>query len=59
MRTSFVAFSVLFLLIAALVVAPQPLFGQAFTANLTGVVSDPSGGAVPNATVRVKSVATS
>ena len=46
------------LLIATLIFDPQPAFGQAFISSLTGLVTDPSGGAVPNATVRIKSVAT-
>ena len=32
-------------------VAAVSCFGQAFTANLTGVLSDASGGVIPNATV--------
>jgi hypothetical protein len=33
--------------------------GQTYTANLTGVVSDPSGGAVPGVAVKLENVATS
>jgi hypothetical protein len=56
----FLAASVLCgLSIATLFFVPQPAFSQAFTSSLTGLVTDPSGGAVPNAAVRIKSVATS
>ena len=59
MRIIFAAVVSRALLIAILIFAPHPAFGQAFTSSLTGLVTDPSGGAVPNATVRIKSVATS
>ena len=34
------------------------LFGQAFTASLTGVVTDPNQAAVPNATIKIRNTAT-
>jgi hypothetical protein len=46
-------------LILVLLVAAQAAFPQAFTSSLTGLITDPSGGAVPNATVRLKNTATS
>jgi hypothetical protein len=39
-------------------VAAIDCFGQAFTANLTGVVTDPSGAAIPGGAVRIRNTAT-
>src|SRR6266508_4405548 len=38
--------------------AGRPVFGQAFTASLTGTVTDPNGALVPGATVTTKSTST-
>src|SRR5262245_30444314 len=38
--------------------AAAALLSQTFTANLTGVVTDPAGGAIPEATVRLENTAT-
>jgi hypothetical protein len=46
------------LLIALIGLLSINLFGQAETAQITGTVYDPSGAAIPNATVTVKSVDT-
>src|SRR5207248_2371450 len=35
-----------------------PCLGQTFTANLTGVVTDPAGADIPNVTIKVENVAT-
>ncbi len=35
-----------------------PCFGQAFTANLTGLITDPSSGVVPHAKVELANTAT-
>lgn len=45
-------------LAAVLLAGTAPCFGQAFTANLTGLVSDPSGAAIPGATVKITNTAT-
>ena len=44
---------------AVLFVASSLAFGQVNTASLTGLVTDPSGAAVPNATVKAIESATS
>ena len=36
----------------------SPLLGQTFTANLTGVVSDPAGADIPNVRVKLENMAT-
>ncbi|MEO7142564.1 MAG: carboxypeptidase-like regulatory domain-containing protein, partial [Bryobacteraceae bacterium] len=41
-----------------LILGTSPAFGQAFTANLTGVLSDPSGGVIPGATVLLTNTST-
>jgi hypothetical protein len=46
------------LLIAAALFSAHACFGQAFTANLTGVVTDATGGAIPAVTVTLKNTAT-
>ena len=42
------------ILALALVLAPSSLFPQAITANVVGTITDPSGAAVPHATVVVR-----
>ncbi|HWF38922.1 MAG TPA: carboxypeptidase regulatory-like domain-containing protein [Candidatus Acidoferrales bacterium] len=42
-----------------LLCSSQPMFGQVETGTITGVVRDPSGGLVPNATVTATNAATS
>src|ERR1051326_5720260 len=37
---------------------PTALFGQAFTANLTGIVKDQNGGVVPNVVVKLTNTGT-
>ena len=47
------------LVLFAFTVMDQPrCFGQAFSANLTGLVTDPAGAAVPGITVKVTNTAT-
>lgn len=46
------------ILIAGLALAPRPCHGQAFTASLTGLVSDPAGAVVPDVTVKLRNAAT-
>ena len=41
-------------LLLALVLASSPLFSQAITANVVGTITDPSGAAVPGATVVIR-----
>ncbi len=41
-------------LLLALVLASSPLFSQAITANVVGTITDPSGAAVPGATVFIR-----
>jgi hypothetical protein len=43
---------------ATVALSALPLFGQAFTANLTGLVTDASGSAIPSVSVKIKNVAT-
>ena len=54
-RARLVAF---FLLLTSLLGVNLPCFGQAFTASLTGVFTDPSGAVVPEARVQLTSAAT-
>src|SRR5439155_15799646 len=42
------------LLALVLALAPSSLFSQAITANVVGTITDPSGAAVPHATVVVR-----
>jgi hypothetical protein len=41
-----------------LLAAGRPCFGQAFTANLTGVATDPAGSVIPGVVVKLKNTAT-
>ncbi|MEO7142027.1 MAG: carboxypeptidase regulatory-like domain-containing protein, partial [Bryobacteraceae bacterium] len=45
------------ILIVLATAAALSCFGQAFTANLTGTVSDPKGGAMPQVTIKIRNVA--
>lgn len=42
------------LLATALMLAASPVFPQATTANVTGVITDPSSGVVPGASVTIR-----
>jgi outer membrane receptor protein involved in Fe transport len=46
------------ILLAIVVVLPTQLFGQTETGQITGTIMDPSGAAIPKATVTAKSTAT-
>src|SRR5438445_41402 len=48
--------SILFVLAAFL--CTTPVFGQAFTATLTGAVTDPNGASVPGASVKAQNIST-
>ncbi|MBI4876561.1 MAG: TonB-dependent receptor, partial [Acidobacteria bacterium] len=47
-----------FFVLVAAALLPQACFGQAFTASLTGLVTDPTGGVVTGATMKLKNTAT-
>lgn len=55
-RVSFFLSFVFFLITLAMI--PSVSYGQAFTANLSGVVTDERGAAVPGATVSIRNTAT-
>src|SRR5918996_948848 len=46
------------MLACILLLVPVSLLAQTFTANLTGLVADPAGAAIPDATVRIENQAT-
>src|SRR5262249_1808242 len=48
----------LFFVILATLALHRPAFPQAFTANLTGVVTDPQNAVMPNVVVKLKNTAT-
>ncbi len=51
--TSYVSARILRWLAVLVVLIPTAVFAQLYTASLTGVVTDPSGGVIPNAKVTV------
>jgi hypothetical protein len=52
-------FRILLLFSLVFVLMSGALFGQGFTASLTGIVTDPNSAAIPGATVKIRNLATS
>ena len=49
---------ILSLLVLLVTAAVEPVFPQAFTANLTGVITDPQNAVMPRVVVKLKNTAT-